>query len=308
VRAKGAESCVSGAQLDRELAQLLAASRVTPRALVLEGVATRDANTGTFSAHLRAIDARERVIGVRELTSTEPRCDQLTASILLVLSLMVEFGSRGELVAGSSQSRDAERIPALHAARSTQPVSPAPAAAAHFQVVPMAALSLAVGLNPALSVGPALSVHVHTPWWPVFALRAGYWPSGRINLNVSPGADSASMEFHTFAGDLSLCLPLVRNVSWWFASCWGAALAARDVRVRGLDARANSVRVWAGASAALKLAYAVSARWLVTLDADMLGFRQRDRYDYEDIAGQRHSVFRPAHFAGLFALGLGVRL
>jgi hypothetical protein len=159
-------------------------------------------------------------------------------------------------------------------------------------------------------MGPSLGLRLRTPRgssWPALMLRAGYWPSGRTRI---PGeaARPASVEFHAFAADLMLCLPIVRTQPWWFASCWGAALVLRKTQVRGLAEANDSLRTLPGASAALQLAYALSEHWLMTLDASLLGFGSRDRYAYQNTRGETLTLFQPSHFVGLFALGVGVRL
>jgi hypothetical protein len=305
VRAEGAESCISGRELEQQLRRTLLAESVVSGALVIEGLATRDADSGLFRARLRVLDADENVVGMRELTSTEPSCARLTSSVVLVLSLLVELGSQHSQPARATRGVDGERIPALQTQNA--PASAPARPTRHWQVEALAALALAVGLNPDANVGQTLGLRLRTPWWPAIALRAGYWPGGRVRLE-DRDARPASVEFHTIAIDVALCLPIVQSEPWWFAGCWGPALALRKVRVHGLAEASDTLRVAPGASAALQFAYAVSPRWMISLDASLLGFRQRDRYAYEDTRGAVQGVFRSRHFAGLFALGLGVRL
>ena len=313
VRAEGAESCLSGSELALALRRVLAADSVTVAPLVIEGVVSRDPASGLFRARLRVLDAAGNTVGLRELTSAEPRCEQLTQSLVLVLSVLVELGSTAAPEPRSATvGVDNEPVPALRQRPPAEPVATAQPAtdARAWQVEPLAALALSIGLNPDASLGPSLGLRVRTPWgpvWPALMLRAGYWPSGRMDT-LGEAARPASVEFHSFATELMLCLAIVRTQPWWFAGCWGAALVLRKTRVRGLADANDSLRTAPGASTGLQVAYALSEHWQMTLDASLLGFLKRDQYTYIDTRGQTQTLFQPGPFVGLFTLGVGVRL
>jgi hypothetical protein len=312
VRAEGAESCVPGAELERQLRELLADESVAPAALVIEGLVARDASDGLLHARLRVLERDGGTVGKRELLSAATDCHQFTPSIVLVLSMMVELGSRNAPAQppsattsrASAVAVDEELPPALQPRPDARRDTPAPPA---WQLDGSAAVAVATGLNPDAGLGPTLGLRVHTPWWLTLALRAGYWPGGRTRI-AHPNALLASVDFHAFEADLGLCLPVARKAPWWLASCWGGALVLRKAHMIGLVDAPDSRRVTAGASAALQLAYAVHGPWLLSFDASLLGFRRRDRYAFQGLEGERREVFRPGHFAGVLALGLAVPL
>lgn len=92
VREGGAESCVSGAALERLLEQVLEASATSPgRPVLLEGVATPAPEPLRYSIHLSVRDAATgEMMGERELSTGEPRCSALTPALLLVLAMSVD--------------------------------------------------------------------------------------------------------------------------------------------------------------------------------------------------------------------------
>jgi hypothetical protein len=92
VREGGAESCVSGAALERLLEQVLEVNAVKPgRAVRIEGVATTAAEPLRYSIHLSVRDAATgEVMGERELSTGEPKCSALTPALLLVLAMSVD--------------------------------------------------------------------------------------------------------------------------------------------------------------------------------------------------------------------------
>lgn len=318
VRAEGAESCVSGRELELKLGQALAEAKVASAPRVIEGLIMRDAESGQFRVRLRVLDEREAPVGLRELSSSAATCDTLTPSIILVLSMLVELSSgRPEPERAPAPSTpvapESVQAPAPVEAHELPPAllperrSKAALSTPHTAIDVDAALALAPGLTPDLSVGPMLGLRVRTPWLIAFSLRAGYWPAGRTRI-VSADARSAAVDFQAFETDLALCLPLPRNAAWWIAGCWGAAFLVRKAHVVGLESAPDSLRFTAGAHAALQVGYAVTSHLLLSFEASLLGFRRRDSYTYDDPHGNVRQVFRPGHFAGIFGMSLGVRL
>jgi hypothetical protein len=147
---------------------------------------------------------------------------------------------------------------------------------------------------------------VSSPWPLALLMHGGYWPGGRESI---PGAGArAAVDFRAYHGDLSLCLSLPRTGAFLLAGCWGAVLGARRAHVTGLlDAR-NTTRLYAAASASVHFGYAVTSRLSLGLETSFLGFAREDRYSFDDPSGTRRVAFRSGRFAGLFALGLGVKL
>ena len=92
VREGGAESCVSGAALERLLQQVLGAkATATGGAVVLDGVASAAAEPLRYTMRLTVRDAGTgEVMGERELSTAEPKCSALTPALLLVLAMSVD--------------------------------------------------------------------------------------------------------------------------------------------------------------------------------------------------------------------------
>jgi hypothetical protein len=312
VRGDGAESCVASKELDAKLRETLAADNIEPGALSIEGWVQRDAEHSRWRARLRVLNAEEETVGTRELTSSEASCGALTPSVVLVLAILVELGSgaRRAQPEASPPAAPEERCPICESA----PTSPAPnkevaptkAVAARWQAEPLAALTFAIGLLPSPAVGPQLGLRVTSPWPLSFLVHAGYWAGGSEPL-ANTGAN-ASVDFSAYHGDLSVCLSLPNTGAFWLAGCWGAALGARRTKVDGLKDAPDRSRFYAAALAGAQFGYAVSSRLSLGLETSFLGFGGEDHYSYYDQNGTLQVAFRTNRFAGLFALGLGVRL
>lgn len=307
VREQGAEQCIAGGALESELAKALAAEHIEKASVSIEGVVTRSEAEGVFRAHLRVLDALDRPVGLREIVSPGPDCAALVPSLVLVLSFLVELSSRSLPAEAAKQQADPELPPALH--RATHAESTPPPAERDRRYLFELSASLAIGLkmNPDVGVGPALGLRVRTPLRLALLLRAAYFPGGDTAI-ISPGAEPASVTFHSVQTDGALCFPILDSGPWWLSTCLGATWLARRAKVSALDGASPQTRSLVGANAALQLAYAVSSRLFVGLDAGTAGFRRRDSYVVQDTQGDAQQVFRTTHFVGSFALGLGVRL
>src|SRR4051812_7213110 len=92
VREGGAETCVSGAALERLLEQVLAGRVETGAApMLLEGVAKTAAEPLSYTMQVTVRDARTGdVLGERELTTADPKCSVLTPALLLVLAMSID--------------------------------------------------------------------------------------------------------------------------------------------------------------------------------------------------------------------------
>lgn len=306
VRGDGAESCVSARELDTRLREALAADNVAPAALSIEGWVQRDPQRGQWRARLRVLDAEEHTIGMRELVSSEASCEALTPSVVLVLAILVELGS-GQRVQDDTPATAQSACPAPAPAVPTPQPAPTPKPTpAGWQVEPLAALTIALGLLPSAALGPQLGLRVSSPWPLALLMHGGYWPGGRES--IAGAVARAAVDFRAYHGDLSLCLSLPRTGAFLLAGCWGAVLGARRAHVTGLlDAR-DTTRLYAAASASAHFGYAVTSRLSLGLETSFLGFAREDRYSFDDPSGARRVAFRSGRFTGLFALGLGVRL
>jgi len=92
LREGGAESCVSGAALERLLEQVLGVrGERSSSPVLLQGVAQVAAPPLRFAMRVTVRDEKtDDVLGERELTTVEAKCSTLTPALLLVLAMSVD--------------------------------------------------------------------------------------------------------------------------------------------------------------------------------------------------------------------------
>jgi hypothetical protein len=299
VRGPGAEHCVHGDVLEDELRATLGSSGERAPRMTVEGLIKRDAQRGGFRAFFHVLDAAGRTLGTRELHSAERDCARATPSLLLVLSVLAELAVRDveRLVPVLAQAGDAELPKAV---RDVAPERP-------WQLQPMAATGVALGMSPEVSLGLTVGAELHTPWAVSAVLRGTYWPAGQSDFQRANGRLGA-IDFHMYQAELAGCLPLLAPRALRLDMCWGATLLARHVRLFGLPSQQPSLRATLGLSASLSLAYAVSARWSILLTSSVIGLSRRDRYAYADAVGDTHSLYRASPVAAALSVGIGATL
>lgn len=302
VRGEGAEACVSGAELEAKLRDVMTAASIPPTPLIVEGVVERQAS-GDYRVYLHVLSEQRAPLGARELHSAQRDCALLTPSIVLVLSFLIELGSRGD-----PQALDVGP-PARVAPPAPVVLRPPPTAAAAepaaWQLEARAVLALALGLTPQPALGPALGLHLRTPWSLTLLLQAGYWPDTR--KTVSTKAAEVGVDVSVTAVDLTVCLPVLRTSGWWLAACWGPDLILRRANMFGLPDARDTLRATLGADAAIQLAYAVTEHWSLAFNASLFGLTRRTSYVYERADGTTSTLYRTSQLAGVLGLGLGFR-
>lgn len=301
VRGEGAETCVSGPELQAKLREVLSAASVSAGALVLEGVVERDASD-QFRVYLHVLGANGTPLGSREFHSAERECARLTPSIVLVLSFLIELGAREVEITAPAPPRSPIETGHVAWPKETPPREVA-RELARWQLEPRALLALGLGLLPGAALGPMLGLHVRTPWPLALLWRAAYWPDARTLAKAS----SVGADFQVFAADLGVCLPALTTADWWLGACWGPAIILRRAESVGLPERRDSLRASFAAEATLQLTYAPTPHWFLAFDASLLGVFRRDSYFYEQADHISHAIYRTSQLAGQLALGLGFR-
>jgi hypothetical protein len=301
VRDQGAESCVSGHTLTRELAQLVEhRPAASAGELSIEGMVRREPSR--WVARLRVLDAQGQTTGVREVESSAPDCAALTPPILLVLAWLSELSADAEPAnAAPSPSEAPELPPALAPARGA--ATPAPK---RWAIEPSLGLGIAFGVNPSTSFGPMLGVQLSTPWRLIVALAGHYWLPDRVALK-QPAVPGSSVTFQAVQASLALCVPFLPPGAWTLAGCWGGLLGSRFTHARGLTESPNPARLYGGVIDTLRLGYGVASRWSLTLDATGAAFGREDRFVYQNANGETRELFRPPRFGGWCTAGVAAR-
>jgi hypothetical protein len=314
LRGPGAESCVADDELARQLHRATEADDIAPVPLTIEGTLTRDGANGVFHARLHVLDGRGETLGVRELTSSEPRCELLTPSIVLVLSILVELAAQPAAVAGQGEAKRPSESDAV----SPREADSAKASAKRWWFEPSLALAMAMKLTVDISVGPALGLRVRSPWWLALVVRSAYFPRESHSIQASADGASVSTDLRASKTDLALCSPFFRHPVWWLAACGGATFVWRQFDVTALSGEpeaipgraASPLRQFAfGFDSTLQMGYTISQHWLVSVDLSLLVFqRPEGGAGFNSDAQFGQIIYRTPSIAGVFSWGIGARL
>ncbi len=324
VRAPWAESCVSGAELTRELSQagfwVENSQREGP---AIEGFVERDLNGAQWRARMRVLDAQGEERGSRTVQSAEADCAALKPAILLVLGLMFEASTRQAEAAPPAPSTADNRAPSPKPASSTAAsaddsasvlaaspndaaIGPEPSSEDGWRADISAGVGLAFGLNPSATYGPSLGLHLATPWWVSFAASAHYWTPNEVAL-AQPRAAGDGASFQAMQANFSLCLPFVEPARVAVLGCWGGFVGARFIRTSGLEGAMKHRRAFGGPLVTLRLSVALNAHFRVLLDLTGVAMGREDTFLYGDTQGEARVLFRPSLFAFLPTLAVAAR-
>jgi len=205
--------------------------------LFLEGTTVLQSSQG--EVRLALYDANERQIGLRTLSATNVSCDDMHASLVLAISLLID--PNATLLASPEPSpppaQSASASLAAPAPGILQPcrpeVTPPPPVASRWHGAVAIGPAVSVGLVPGfIAPGVAVSSLLEAPWfsWPIEA-NASFWPPHNVVREAGVGRLSL-----TQAG-LALC-PLNAFSSgspWRLLGCAGAQAGAFLGEGQGFD-------------------------------------------------------------------------
>jgi len=347
VREGGAESCVSGAALDRLLQETLGARAEAREAapVRLEGVAKVASEPVRFAMRVTVRDEKtDEVLGERELTTAEPKCSALTPALLLVLAMSVDpdAGRDGLPAAVTEELRrqrdeDVDVWPAASETPSKvapathhEPASSASRAAAahvsrgsdhrhHAELSPVGdarapdgprvfgALTLSVGVFPALASGAELGGRVPLRRGWSLAFSVLGWLPQVVALPASPYLQDDGVQIASGQIGAALCQPLF-GVRLQLGACGGIMGGLRWMSALALGSRDNPTRPYYGPTLGLDGTFRVAPSWFAAAGVTAQAVLPRDRFTYRDHQGESKVWFEPSLLSGRAWLGVGAFL
>ena len=342
VRGTDASDCISSNALASGVEQVLGPVFRPPSEATraIEGSISRDAATGKFKVSIHLADTTGAFVGERSFERDAADCTALTASVLLVVLLVIdpsmsERDLPAELLAALAsddddaastllaelQGEQAAQQPvhpqstppmAADAARlpNTPAAVPAPtpvASGAGFDLQLGALLEGSYGVQPKLSPGAGLIAKLHTPWLVSIELAASYWLNSAVALS-EPTELGNEVLFSAAQSALSACLRLWQASRFRIDACLGAAFGVRWTHAAALVQHADPARSYLVPQASAELDYDLGPPWFLAGHVRLLTMLVRDRFYYTDIAGQSLRLFRPPPLGAAVDLGVGVRL
>jgi hypothetical protein len=339
VREPGAETCVSSQMLARAIEQLLGPvfERPADAELAIEGRIARDA-AGAWIVSIRVTDARDAVLGTRELTSTEPSCHVLDASIVLVIGMAIdpEIALRQlpeDLLAAFPAQTDAaaQLLAELRAEHGTpQPgvasahdedttrtsaaPEPEPAATPEsaeppeppaWRVEPYAGVAAALGLLPATSAGIAIGVRVQSPSWWGIELGGVYWLPVDATLAASATREPGAVQFRALQTTLAFCPRVLENRHWVWSACGGGTLGTRSYDNGPLEPEDTATRFYWAPTVGSALTFRPWRPLFVEAALAAGVLLPRDHYQYREVSGRPRALFTPSTTAAWGMLTAG---
>ncbi len=335
VREGGAESCVSGAALERLLEEVLgerAPGRVD-QAVWLEGVAKLAAPPLRFAIRVIVRDpASGEVLGERELTSADPKCSELTPALLLVLAMSVdpEAGRDGlpasvteELQRGREEDVDVwpvapsgtpahvapppRKVEPLREPRSPLPKAIVTPRSSSSDPAVFGALASSSGILPELAVGVVFGGRIPLRRdWSLSLGLFGWWPQ-IVALPDSPFLEADGIQLAAAQASVALCGPLLA-LRLELALCGGVGAGLRWVSALALTRKENPTRAFFGPELGLEAQWRVNASWFLGAGTTGQARLRHDTFTYRDRFNQTHDWYEPP-FASLRAwLALGALL
>ncbi len=314
VREGGAESCVSGAALERLLEQVLGARTAgrVESTVSLEGVAKPAAPPLRFAMHVIVRDPESgEVLGERELTSAQPKCAELTPALLLVLAMSVDPEADGlpasvaeELQRGREEDVDVWPVePPLvtQAARAVEPRRERPVGSRKPALTPRSsssepavfgALASASGILPELALGVALGARVplRRDWSLSFAVFG--WLPQMVALEASGFLEDEGIHLAAGQASVALCGPLLAQ-RLHLALCGGVGAGLRWVSALALSNKDNPTRAFFGPELGLEAQWRVNASWFIGAGAGAQARLRHDFFTYRDRFQQTHTWYEP---------------
>lgn len=288
VRLAGAEACIGGSELARDVQAQLGRSVFVSAAeadLVVEGRAERVLSPAGFRAVVTIADREGASLGERVVDSSGASCDELGRLVAVAIAVMID-----PLLPPAPAPR--REPPARVIVRTRRVVVPAPRARWHVELE--STLGPGLGLLGGVSAAGLAAILIEPPGFVPVVLE------GAAFLGRSDGADLLQVQ-----GGVGLC-PLSRqSPRLGLAACAGVDAGglfadARDEGVPNGDRLA--VHAHASVHGSLRLVGPLALRAGLHLLVPL----RFDDLTVTDERGDEHVLFRPDPLAGLLTLGLGL--
>lgn len=327
-RGQGAEQCIGPIELARSLEARLGRALFEPAGtaeLALEARVERNAEDGSFRAHLAVVDANGIELGARELSAPGPDCRALDEALTLVIAVTLypEGGLGGFGIALPSDvagllgdalakledeapppaSAPAPPAPPAPRARAVEPtaVEPREQSVRAWQVRIGGAGLVRAGASPAATLGAQLGLGIAPPGWPLFELTGGLLSEDSSAFSVDGSAGTLRVSANRVG--LSLCPEALQGTVELRGCLGGEALVASASTAGLMQDGALSVVVPAlalGVRGALWLAPSFALGAGIGLSAPL----RRPDLRVQARSGQEHTVFEQPAIGAELSLGL----
>jgi hypothetical protein len=250
-----------------------------------------------WRAAVELADPSGRVLGARELTSSDELCSSLNEPLVLAVALMVDVEPEPSLPAPAPAPPPEEPpdVPDVKPVPQPRPTEP-------MRFFADATLAVESGLLPNPEPGLGLG----------FEFRPVPWLSARLGvLGFLPATvelpEHASARFALVAATLELCPGIGTDRSLRVALCVGLLYGALDVTTGGLTGGPDaSWRPVLAASVGLRAAWPFAERWAVVAGVGGVIPHRPDRFGYE-LNQARQEIFRMSAVSVLASAGVSFR-
>ncbi|MFO0651248.1 MAG: hypothetical protein U0326_33800 [Polyangiales bacterium] len=289
VRGDGAETCIDGAALQRELTRRLGETAFDGEvAQVIEVLLSREERRWT--ARLRQRDGRGALIVTRDLSSEAPTCGPLGDALALSLAILI----------------DPEAPPAPPPTPEIVSVCPPlppprrmPRAPRHSTVQLTAEGALVWGVVP--NVAPGVGLRTELALSRRWRVAVGVTAIPTVRVDVS----SARFAFGWTAASAGACVALATSDALRFDACAAVRVGALHVSVDGAPAQNTGDRLWASADLEPRVRVRVLGPLVVTAGASVGVALTRASFG---VVGARETVFEVSPVTVAGSLGAGVEL
>jgi hypothetical protein len=301
VRGAGAEECLGTralaeaveARLGRQV--FVSAARAD---VAVEGQIERSP-AGAWRATIALAGEGGRVLGTRELVRDAASCRDLDEQIVLVIAVMID------------------PVAALHAAPPPT-VTPyvAPTVIVQRELVPVPYVApprpdpwrsglhlgavFALGLLPEPGVGLALRGRITPPRWPTLEIGGAIWSANQAE------SGGVGARFSLAEGLAAVCAPAVAALGLTLGGCLGARAGVIRVSGFGFALAQDHERPTFAASLEGRVLRRLVGPLALGVSPGLLVPFVRDRFFYNEQAGQKLEVFRMSPLVGTLEVTLGL--
>lgn len=315
VREPGAESCIAAIELGRRVERIVGPVLASaPEAQVsIEGrIASQG---GGFTAQLRVVDSRGRILGERQVRSEHEDCRALDDQLAFVIAIAIDPDAALADLPGEFAD-DNEPGAELLAELQAHPPDPVPFARSDAsRAAPRArrnaqdrdalgggvslGLGTAIGLLPDPAFGPAAEIALRTRAWS-HRLRAVY-----LVPQTRPLDSGASVELAAVQTQLATCPELWTRPGLALSACLGAVATALAAEPRGFAGSARNGWIFGPTLEARWTWQPFSPLWLA-LGAGLQSLWPRHRVVYQS-GGRTESIHRVPPLMGTAELSIELR-
>lgn len=317
VREQGAEACIGPAELGRRVEQLVGpVLAAAPEGQISIEGAIKRAGSG-FAANVAVSDARGRLLGRRELRSSDPNCRALDDQLAFIIAVAIDPNAAlaelpGELSA--DEKPEAQLLseldahppqPAALPARTKARTPPDARVSDAGASTPPARFSAMLGAGGSLGMLPRASADLAAD----FGLRTGVFSHhvrGRLSFGqgqtLQPGK---SVALDALEAALASCLDLLAVAGFQLAPCAGVAGANLSAAPRGF-AGATRARWLVGPLLSARVGRPLPEPLAVVFELGAQSLWPRTRFEYE-LSGKPQLIRRLPAIEGFLTLGLELR-